>query len=310
MNASSLLDLRPLSIGELFDRTFRLFRQHFVTFLTIAVITQLPISVFQILSTVLAGRVVSTANLETSFLTGQFVGATILIFFVVLILSAVVSQIGTAALTTAISDSYLGRQISFDNAFHRMGNTWFTLILASIVAGLFIFALTIPVILVSFIPCLGALVALVGFLFIGATANILISLLPPVVVLEKLGAIESVKRAWALGKLRFWWVFGYLLLLGILTVLIIMGPSALVSFLIPLIMGNTNVVIQSIIQQSASLVLTAVFLPIRLAAITLMYFDLRIRFEGFDLMVLAAKDDEFVIDASDLTTKDAFANNI
>jgi hypothetical protein len=60
--------------------------------------------------------------------------------------------------------------------------------------------------------------------------------------------------------------------------------------------------IQSIIQQSASLVLTAVFLPIHFTAVTLMYFDLRIRFEGFDLMVLASTDDEFTADASDLTT--------
>lgn len=34
-----------------------------------------------------------------------------------------------------------------------------------------------------------------------------------------------------------------------------------------------------------------------------MYFDLRIRFEGFDLMVLASGDQEAPADAADLTTK-------
>ena len=302
MSASPLLDLRPLSISELFDRTFRIFRQHFVTFLTIAAITQLPIAVFQILSTVLLGSAATSTNLEASILNGEFIGTTILVAIGVLILSGIVTQIGTAALTTAISDSYLGREISFDSAFSRMGNTWLTLILATIVAGLLIVALFIPVGIISIIPCLGPLIAIVGFFIIGVAANVLISLLPPVVVLEKAGAIASVKRAWDLSRLRFWWVFGYLFLLSILTAAIIFGPTALISFALPAIMGNTNVLLQSIIQQSANLVLTAVFLPIRLAAITLMYFDLRIRFEGFDLMVLASNKDEFAADASDLTT--------
>ncbi len=300
MNAPSLLDLRPLSVAELFDRSFRLFRKHFVTFLSIAVITQLPIIMFQILSTTFLE---SNINPRTTPLQEPFLAPTILVTIGVFILSLIFTQIGTAALTIAISDSYLGRQIGFDSAFRRMENTWFTLILATIVAVLFIFGISIPVILVAFIPCLGFLVAIVGFFFIGAAANILISLIPPVVVLEKKGAVESVKRAWALSKLRFGWVFGYLFLLGILTGLIVFAPAVLIGFLIPFIMGSTNVMIQTIIEQSATLVLTAVFLPIRLAAITLMYFDLRIRFEGFDLMVLASDSDEFSIDVSDLTTK-------
>lgn len=301
MNATSLLDLRPLSIGELFDRTFRLFRQHFFIFISVAVITQLPSTMFQILTVAFFGS--STANLETAFLREEIVGPIILVALGVFFLSLIFTQIGTAALTRAISDSYLGRKISFDGAFRRMENSWWHLILATFVAGLIIMVIFIPVGLIAVIPCIGILVAIPAFIGLGAAANIVISLLPPVVVLEKAGTIESVKRAWALGKLRFWWVFGYLFLLGILTGVIIAGPSALIGALLPLIMGNTNLVIQSIIQQSTNLVVTAVFLPIRLIAVTLMYFDLRIRFEGFDLMVLASNDDEYSVDASDLTTK-------
>ncbi|MAT97253.1 MAG: hypothetical protein CL608_08935 [Anaerolineaceae bacterium] len=300
MNASSLLELRPLSIGELLDRTFRLFRQHFLTFFSIVAITQLPGTMFQILAAALVGN---PANLETAILSGEVVGPAILIVLSVLFLSGIVTQIGTAALTTAIADSYLGRKINFDSAFRRMDNTWLTLILASFVAGLALFALAIPVVLVSIIPCLGGLAMLVGLFLIGVSAVVVFSLLPPVVVLERGGAIASLKRAWALSKLRFWWIFGYLLLLGILTLLITFGPSFLIGFLIPLVLGNSNALIQSIIQQSATLVLTAVFLPIHFTAVTLMYFDLRIRFEGFDLMVLASNDDEFANDVSDLTTK-------
>ncbi len=300
MNAASLRDLRPLTIGELLDRTFRLFRRHFFTFFSIIAITQLPAAMLQILATAFVG---SSNNLETSILSGDFAVVSILVFFGVLFLSGVVTQVGTAALITAISDSYLGRKVNFDSAFRRMDNTWLTLILASIVAGLILVGVAIPIGLLAIIPCLGGPAAFVGFISIGAAAIVLFSLLPPVVVLERAKATDSIRRAWVLSKLRFWWIFGYLLLLGILTWLITFGPSLLIGFLIPLVIGNTHVLIQSIIQQSASLVLTAIFMPIHFTAVTLMYFDLRIRFEGFDLMVLAFADNEFTTDESDLTSQ-------
>lgn len=302
MNASSLLDLRPLSVGELFDRTFRLFRKHFFVFLSIAVITQLPTIMLQILFVAFVG----SATPE-QFLLSQQPEQLFLPFFLVAIgigiISLVFTQIGTAALTRAVSDSYLGRAISFDGAFRRMGNSWLRLIAAFMVGGLVMMLIFIPTFLITVIPCLGILIAIPLFFVLGAAANIVFSLLPPVVVLENLGIIDSLKRAWELGKLRFWWVFGYLFLLGLLTGVIIVGPAFLIGAIIPLIMGNTNPVIQAIIQQVVSLVLTAVFLPIRFAAITLMYFDLRIRFEGFDLMVLASNDDEFTDDVSVFTAK-------
>lgn len=303
MNATTLLDLRPLSTGELLDRTFRLFRKHFLTFLLIAIIMQLPVAILQIASSLLVSNFVFDPTVQNPFLNADLLVPTVLVSFGIGFASFIVTQVGIAALTQAVSDSYLGRPVSFDSAFSRMGNTWFTLILASIVAGLFIFALSIPVILVAFIPCLGFLVAIVGFFFIGAIASILVSLLPPVVVLERAGAIDAVKRAWALIKLRFWWVVGYLLVLTVLTVVIIAGPATVIGLVLGIVLGDTSILVQSIVQQSATLVLTAVFLPIRIAAITLMYFDLRIRFEGFDLMVLASANQTVLDNASDLTTK-------
>ncbi|MBK8901448.1 MAG: hypothetical protein IPM53_09715 [Anaerolineaceae bacterium] len=303
MNATTLLDLRPLSIGELLDRTFRLFRKHFLTFVLIAVIMQLPVAILQVASTLLVNNFAFDPTAQNPFLNTDLLAPTILVSLAIGFASFIITQVGTAALTQAVSDSYLGRTVSFDNAFSRMGNTWFTLILASIVAGLFIFGLTIPVILGSFIPCLGFLVAIVGFFFIGAIASILISLLPPVVVLERASVIDAVKRAWALSKLRFWWVLGYLLVLTLLTVIIIIGPAAVIGLVLGVVLSDMSVLVQNIVQQSVTLVLSAIFLPIRIAAITLMYFDLRIRFEGFDLMVLASAKQSVPDDISDLKTK-------
>ncbi|MCA9919092.1 MAG: hypothetical protein KC445_14115 [Anaerolineales bacterium] len=287
MNQTNLLDLRPLTIGELFDRSFRLYRKNFGTFLGIVFVTQIPVFLFQIATIAFSSSSISRGG------AGVFGPIATLIF----------TQIGAAALTKAISDTYLGRSTTFRGAFQRMGGTWFTLIFATIAAALVVGGLAIPIALIGFIPILGPIIAIFGYIFIFLIAIVLVSLVPPVVVLEKSGVIASVKRAWALAKLRFWWAFGYLVVLGIMSILIISGPTALISALFNTVLTRADFVLQSIIVQTANLVLTTIFQPIRIAAITLMYFDLRIRFEGFDLMVLSAASDAPLDDASELTTK-------
>ncbi|MCA9899561.1 MAG: glycerophosphoryl diester phosphodiesterase membrane domain-containing protein [Ardenticatenaceae bacterium] len=294
MNQNSPLDLRPLSIAELFDRSFRLYRKHFGTFLGIMLITQLPIYVFGI----------ATATVENQAAVAGFA-------IIAAILTLVFTQIGAAALTKSISDSYLGRTITFRESFERIGGTWFTLIFASILAGLVVGGVIIPfycMFTFLFTPLsrtslVGPIILGVGFVIVGAIANVLISLIPPVVVLEKKGPMDSVKRAWEIAKKRFWWSLGYLFLLGILSLLVISGPVALIQFLFETVLGDTSLLFRTIVGDTASSLLSAIFMPIRLAAITLMYFDLRIRFEGFDLMVLSAASDAPLDDASDLTAQ-------
>ena len=294
MNQNSPLDLRPLSIAELFDRSFRLYRKHFGTFLGIMLIIQLPIYVFGI----------ATATVENQAAVAGFA-------IIAAILTLVFTQIGAAALTKSISDSYLGRTITFRESFERIGGTWFTLIFASILAGLVVGGVIIPfycMFTFLFTPLsrtslVGPIILGVGFVIVGAIANVLISLIPPVVVLEKKGPMDSVKRAWEIAKKRFWWSLGYLFLLGILSLLVISGPVALIQFLFETVLGDTSLLFRTIVGDTASSLLSAIFMPIRLAAITLMYFDLRIRFEGFDLMVLSAASDAPLDDASDLTAQ-------
>ena len=297
MSTTNLLDLRPLSIGELLDRTFRIFRKHFLTFVLIAIIMQLPVSILQVGSALMVNNFALGTMAGNPFDNPEIILPTMLVSLGIGFASFIITQVGTAALTQAVSDSYLGRTVSFDSAFSRMGNTWFKLILATIVGGFFMFGLLIPIMLGSFIPCLGFFIALIGMFFLGAVASILFSLLPPVVVLERASVIDAVKRAWTLSRLRFWWVLGYLVLLTVLTFVIIFGPAAIIGVVLGLVLGEMSILVQSIVQQSATLVLTAVFLPIRIAAVTLMYFDLRIRFEGFDLVVLASAN-ETVLDAA------------
>ncbi|MCP4415647.1 MAG: hypothetical protein GY805_03430 [Chloroflexi bacterium] len=295
-----MLDLRPLTIGQLFDRAFRLYRNNFLTFLGIVALTQIPLYIFQI---ILTTSVSSASGLDPTNPLELFQGPALILSIITFILSIIFTQIGAAALTKAISDSYLGRTISIKETFQRLGRSWFILISSLLWAGLVFLGIAIPLMVVFIIPCIGQIVGVIGIFALAIVGNVIVSLIPPVVVLENSGARDAVKRAWELGRKRFWWIFGYLFLLGLLFSLVVQGPVFLITFLFETVLGNTSLLIQNIISQSATLALTAFFLPIRLAAITLMYFDLRIRFEGFDLMVLASGDQDIPSDAADLTTK-------
>lgn len=296
MSASSLLDLRPLSIAELFDRSFRLYRNNFGTFLGIILITQLPIYLFSLI----------TAAVENS---SNMAGLTI----IATILTLIFTQLGVAVLTKCIAHNYLGRKVNFKESFERVDGTWFTLIFASILAGLVVAGLALPFACIFTLvipPATGfsylgfwSIITIIGVSIMASIANVLVSLVAPAVVLEKKGPMDSVKRAWELAKKRFWWSFGNLFLLGLLSYLVVAGPVTLLQFLFETILGETSPLFQSVVGDAASSLLSAIFMPIRLAAVTLMYFDLRIRFEGFDLMVLASNDDEFADDVSDFTTQ-------
>ncbi|GJM42579.1 MAG: hypothetical protein DHS20C20_28610 [Ardenticatenaceae bacterium] len=297
MNQTNILDLRPLSIAELFDRSFRLYRKHFGTFLSIMVITQLPIYLFG----------VATASAENST-TSATLG------IVTSILTLIFTQVGAAVLTKSVSDSYLGRKIDFRQSFKRIGGTWFTLIFATILAALVIVGLLLPffcIFSVIFPPVSSGMSNLVirSFIYlliiviVLAFGNVLFSLIPPVVVLEKKGPVDSLKRAWELAKKRYWWSFGYLSLLILLSIMVISGSTLIILFVLNRVFDNPSILYRTIAVDTASSLFSAIFMPIRLAAITLMYFDLRVRFEGFDLMVLSAADDTLIDDASNLTTK-------
>ena len=97
--------LRPLSVGQILDRAFRLYQGNFLTFLAIVGVVQLPLFVVQIFSA-LAARSNSLA----------LVGLVGLLAIVIALASIVVNQIASAALSRAVADVYLGRTTSFMTA--------------------------------------------------------------------------------------------------------------------------------------------------------------------------------------------------
>lgn len=155
-----------------------------------------------------------------------------------------------------------------------------------------LFALIAFVVLIGaiFIPCAGWLIGPGVFIFLSLVVG---PLLAPIVILEQQGSGTSLRRAWDLGRSRFWWLLGFALVLALLSQLIITAPSYLIRTLLQSMLAGQGsyinmLVWSSVIQTLVQMLGGLLYLPLQLCAMMVVYFDLRVRTEGLDLAMQAA----------------------
>lgn len=287
MEVSALPALRPLRLGELLDQAIRLYRRNFLMFIGIIAVVYVPVMVLQTVATTLLSssmlRLTSASPDEIFLNYGPWLGMS-LTFLVALLQFILVQGIATGALTRAVADNYLGSSTSILDAYRGIRSYWLTLIGALLFLGLVLIGLTVW----WMVPCIGWFTGLGMMAFLMAAIN---PLVPPIVVLERQNAIEAVRRAWSLARRRFWPLLGYVFVLYLFSLLVVNGPVAVVSFALTGAFESISdptlqLVARSIIQSLVSLIGILLYLPLQLTAFTLIYFDLRVRTEGFDLALL------------------------
>ena len=286
MENQALLTLRPLRLGELLDRAIRLYRANFLTFIGIIAVVYVPLMVLQTAaSALLSSSMLSGLSTpeeifsNTAYWAG--VGSTLILALVQFVL---VQGIATGALTRAVADNYLGKKTGILDAYRGIGKSWLTLVGALLLLGILLFVLFVW----WLVPCIGWFTGLGMMVFLMAAIN---PLVPPAVVLEKQGAIDAVKRAWSLARRRFWPVIGYIFVLYLFSMIVVNGPAAIANVLLAQVFQSfedptMQLVLTAIIQGLISLVFILIYYPLQMTAFTLIYFDLRVRTEGFDLALL------------------------
>jgi hypothetical protein len=203
-----------------------------------------------------------------------------------------------SALTAAISARYLGKPITIKTAFLQGLRCHFSVLVSSalfltmLFSGSIFLALSVadqdlaPYLLIIGVP-LGVIV----FLIVGARYPLFIS----AAISEKLGPIKALKRSSALTKTDTGQVFWAMLcMLGIaaaissiLTEVLMLLTGGIVSsayFSIPALADN-KMVAADLASGLASLLL----IPFSVIVVTLIYYDQRIRKEGFDMDILAER---------------------
>lgn len=282
------MQLQPLSMAQLLDRAIRLYRKNFLIFVGIVALAQIPATAVNMIGLWLAPAPELNFN-PTATITDLWLqiaessgfgnnpwvwlGRLVTLFLV---------QLATAAMTKAVAENYLGHSVGLLDAYRKIGRSGLTLLLATFIGIMFIVALAIWWVVV---PCLGWFSGLGMIFFFGL---VVLPLAAPIIVLERRTALEALQRAWDLARRRLWWLIGFMLLLGLFGQLVVTGPALLSVFVVQSAVGSgIDATTSSLIQQVIGLLLNLIYLPLQLTCVTLLYFDVRVRTEGFDLAVLA-----------------------
>lgn len=280
------MELRPRTVGEILDLAFKLYTSNVRKLLIISAVIFIPIGVIQLLVTAGSGfneiDVLSPDFFETgelpAGLTG-FIGGTLVL--------ALISFIGSLFVQGASIKLFAG-------AFQGVEQTWQESVRFGIDKSLLILGTAL---LSSFGAGIGLIFCIVPGVWLWTSWYVAI----PALLVEGTGPIDALTRSFRLVKNRFWPVLGT----GVLAWLI----AGVVSQLIGLVVGlftvfpaaldaaETGVVDGGIFGPSllADAVASIITVPFLAAVAVCVYFDLRVRFEGFDVEVLAAQSENLEI---------------
>jgi hypothetical protein len=302
----------PMTVGRILDQAFRLYRESFLRYVTIAAVVQVPSGLLMV-----AGMGLFYSNF-TSMAPGsrppESVTAVVTMMVGLLVMMAgafllLVSMVlAMAAMARSMSASYLGGDLTVAQAYRsllpRAG--WLFLLILLVVPSIFVLyiALIIVIVVIAIVAIgvaaanLGtALTALaIGLIVLVATLVLTVlvlawgavfSLSVQSVALEDLNTFAAIGRSVKLirGNLRK--ALGSVLLTFLLVFIPAMAAASLGFLLDFMIFGPANVMALQVIQQSVSLFMQVLVMPVWAAAMLLLYYDLRIRKEGFDLEMLA-----------------------
>jgi hypothetical protein len=295
---------RSMSVGEWLDATFTLYRRNFALIASISAVVQIPYALLTWLLFQLTGVAAFVRSPFASFSTqtitpaqeqqllNSYLGVLGVTVGLVLVSLLVIVPLGEAATTRAVSDRYLDRPSSLLSAYRAAWSRLGALVsMICILIGAYVGSLAAIILLALLLGAAGAggLGALLAVLAIIALVPVLFTVYVrtvvavPAIVLERVSGWHGLQRSWGLIRGRFWPTTGRMLLLALITSIISSVIAAV--FELPgaaLLPGDTFV-----FDQVASAIAAVFVGPVTYIGVTLLYYDIRIRKEGFDIEMLA-----------------------
>lgn len=249
--------LRPLSLGEVLDVSFGLYRSLFLPLLMVTLVTRaLPL----VVSVYIEAAGGALTNLP--------------LYVTTLLANAILGAIAAAASTFIIAENYLGRRISAGEAFSR--------------AMPYTGRLIVVAMLSSFIIVIGFMLLIVPGVILGVG----LVLATPAMVLEGIpAATDALGRSWALTRGYRGKLFGGLLVIGILLYLPFLALGGFAAVSLPKTPEAAAATVSSptfLVVMALSALLQTLIFPLFYCLLTVAYYDLRVRKEAFDLEVLAS----------------------
>jgi len=280
--------LRPLSTGELLDRTFYLYRNNFLVFLGITAIPQLFILAVQ-----LAGAVMMMGRQGTRAM--LLIGAGYLLFYLAIFISQAPTIVAVSNLNL---EKPVGIRSSYSSARGSLPRViWIVLLIVVIMVALFSVVSITTALLVAATDVTGQpwVSGAVAFVVIAAAVVWALrwilnwSLVIPVTVLEGCWFRVSIRRSKTLVKGSRFRIFVIYFLMGLFAAVIGFMIQFLLILSLQLFRMRDLHTIQAAIlgmQAIGIFVSTSLVGALGTIALSLIYYDQRVRKEGFDLQLM------------------------
>ena len=267
---SSVPQLRPLGIGEILDVAIKITIRHWWTLARVVLIVVAPLQAISALIDLSASEGTVTGD---GIIDDQELGTYAAALLSAVVLGLLAQTIATGACFKTVADAYLGRapswRRSLKETFRRLHSIVWVSILVYVLASLALIALILPGI----------------WLFVAWTVAV------PALLTEGVKGRKALGRSFRLVR-GFWWRAFAIVMLSLILAGIV--ETAITGALTGIVLTSESDAVAVLANFLASLLASALTTPFVAAVTIVLYVDLRVRKEGFDLALLAARFGEQV----------------
>ncbi|HEX8176591.1 MAG TPA: hypothetical protein VF543_15980 [Pyrinomonadaceae bacterium] len=313
-SADNQLSLVPLGAGDLIDRSVRLYRRHFMTLVRIAAPPVLVSSIGYVLLTVGWREALVTANDTALALYVLLACVGFALWLTGLLFSGVVLGGATRNLVAHLLS---GEPVSVRTTYRNVRARFGALVGATLLVGLLIFVFSMLAFVVMYIVLLFAILATFAFAQVAGWLAIIVGVLgallaiacalwvffflagrfayvPQAMMVEGKGVFDSISRSTQLAsgnvrRLAAMTIFTTFATYS--TLMILLLPLGWYGYLNGINLLNSEqwpawyAIGYSVLLQTSSILLT----PVWLVGLSLLYVDERVRNEGYDVELMAAR---------------------
>ena len=286
---------RAQTVPEILDSAFSMYRKNFVLMMAITTVLFLP---WLVLTDIVnyhylqpfaqasqGGRPLTQADANNA-LNGAFT-AFGLAAVIAAVSALIITPITQAAMTFAVSNAFLDRPVTLGGAvsavFRRLRSVLmlglYFLLVPLLVGGAGVLVFFLAVLVAGPLALLVVLLGGFGFFVAWLAVYPRVVLAPAPLMIENTTGRSSLVRSWQLTRGSWGRCIGLVLLIGIISIILTLILEA-----IPVAFGFTSQTVNYAVSGFISLVMQ----PLSLIASTLLYYDLRIRKESFDVEMLAS----------------------
>jgi hypothetical protein len=321
-----LIPLRPLGLGAILGASFQVLRRNPRPTLGIALllnglVTVVSTGIAAWIIFVALSRLLTSSNEDIDEIGAGTIVGVVLATLLPLLLSQLIGALLQGIITLEVARGTVGEKLTLRSLWGlARGRVGALIGWSAIILGCLVLALAVIATLLALLFALGGtagivvgvllgLVALLGAAALQAWLGTRLSMVPSVLVLERLPLLRAVRRSWSLTTGYFWRTLGIQLLAWVILTAAAQVVAAPISALsgIGSVLVNPNgdeqatlavLMLTTVLSGVVSLVVGSVSVVVLTATTALLYIDIRMRKEGLDLDLARFVEARQVGDAS------------